>query len=133
TGDTLIYVTSSTINTYDNPNDYIPPPGVAGEVDPITNIRGKEQSLIMQIQDLPTGASGHLIKAQSYAPDQDLREYRQLKMFVNGGGRSSLNGVDLEMYLRFGDDVADASPSYYEYSQRLNPGCTDNEIIIDLD
>ena len=133
TGDTTIYVTSSTINTYDNPSDYDPPPGVAGEIDPVTDIRSKEQSLIIQIGDLPTGASGQLVKTGGYSSDQDLREYRQLKMYVNGGGRGSLIGADLEMYLRFGDRVTGDNLSYYEYSQALNPGWTDNEIIIDLD
>ncbi|MCB2200597.1 cell surface protein SprA [bacterium] len=132
-GDTTIFVTSSTINTYDNPNDYNPPPGVAGEVDPITDIRSKEQSLILQLNDMPTGATGKLIKTQGSANDQDLREYRKLKMFVNGGGRSNISGTDIEMFLRFGDRVTDDNPSYYEYSQRLQPGWSDNEIIIDLD
>lgn len=132
-GDTTIYVTSSTINTYDNPNDYNPPPGVAGEIDPITDIRSKEQSLIMQLNDMPTGATGKLIKTQGSANDQDLREYRKLKMYVNGGGRSNIAGTDLEMFLRFGDRVTEDNPSYYEYSQRLEPGWSENEIVIDLD
>lgn len=132
-GDTLIYVTAATINTFDNPEDYDPPPGVAGEVDPITDIRSKEQSLVLELLDMPRATEGQLIK--SLRRGQDLREYKRLKMFVHGGGRNpqSLADHDIEMFLRFGSGMSGANIGYYEYSQRLSPGWGGNEIDIDLD
>ncbi len=132
-GDSTVYVTGATINTYDNPEDYLPPPGVEGEIDPITDIRTKEQSLLIKVLNLPTAATGQLTK-YLMAP-QDLREYESLKMFVHGGGRNpeALAGRHLEMFLRFGTGLRGANEGYYEYSQRLNPGWAGNEIFIDLD
>ena len=40
------------INTEDN-SEYIPPDGVEGEYDRINQIRSKEQSLVMQFDNLP--------------------------------------------------------------------------------
>ncbi|MBD3167700.1 cell surface protein SprA, partial [bacterium] len=130
TGDTTLYVTSSIINTYDNETEYNPPPGVEGEIDPITDIRSKEQSLVLQVEDFPTGAEGRLVK--TLLSNQNLREYKQLKMFVHGGGRNvhAMGGKKLEMFLRFGRDM---DTEYYEYSQRLHPGWEDNNILINLD
>jgi cell surface protein SprA len=126
--DTLIYVSGSTINSVDNAEYYTAPPGVAGTIDPITNLRSKEQSLVLRIFDLPTAAEGQLIK--ELYDDQDLGEYRTLKMFVNG---YNLQECDLEMFLRFGDGLSGSDKAYYEYSQKVNPGWSGNEIIINLD
>ncbi|HEX04587.1 MAG TPA: cell surface protein SprA, partial [Bacteroidetes bacterium] len=133
TGDTTVYITASTINSYDNPEDYNPPSGVAGQVDPITNIRSKEQSLVLNIGDMPSATEGQLIKTLNN--NQDLREYRQLKMFVHGGGRNpqNLNDKNLEFFLRFGSGFEGANLGYYEYSLPIEPGWADNEILIDLD
>ncbi|MCB2212628.1 cell surface protein SprA [bacterium] len=133
TGDTTVYVTATTINTYDNSEDYNPPPGVAGEIDPITDIRSKEQSLVMSLRDIPTAVEGQLIKY--LYNEQDLREYRQLKMFVNGGGRNplALENKDLEFFLRFGSGLEGSNLGYYEYSLPLKPGWDENNIEINLD
>jgi len=133
-GDTLVYLTGATINTYDNAEDYDPPPGVEGEVDPITDLRQQEQSLVVQVLNLPSATEGQLIKTLYNA--QDLREYRYLKMFVHGGGRNveKMYDKDLEMFLRFGSGLdGSANESYYEYTQKLNPGWSGNDITIDLD
>ncbi|MBZ0265327.1 cell surface protein SprA [bacterium] len=135
TKDTVLYVSSSTINTHDNPEDYNPPPGVAGEIDPITDVRSKEQSLVMQVLDLPTGAEGQLTKILVGNQSHNYREYKYLKLYVNGGGRNTeaLKGKDLVMFFRFGTGLSGANKAYYEYSQRLSPGWKGNEIIIDID
>jgi len=131
TADTTVYVTGSTINTFDNPEIYSGPPGVAGEIDPITDVRSKEQSLVIQILDMPSAREGQLIKSLYRA--QDLREYKQLKMFVHGDNAAKLAGYDLEMFLRFGSGFEGANLGYYEYSQKLQPGWNGNSIVIDLD
>ncbi|MDP8208194.1 MAG: cell surface protein SprA [Candidatus Electryonea clarkiae] len=131
--DSSIYLTTTTINTHDNPEDYISPPGVAGDIDPITDIRSKEQSLVIKVLELPSAQEGQVIK--TLYRSQNLREYKILKMFVNGGGRfpQSLQGKNLEMFLRFGSGFSGNKLGYYEYSQRLQPGWSGNEITIDLD
>ena len=134
TGDTTTYVTGTTINTYDNYEDYTQPPGVSGDIDPVTNLRRREQSLVVKILDMPESTEGELVK-YLYS-SQDLREYRYLKMFVHGGGRhpDRLAGKNLEMFLRFGSGLEGSSnKGYYEYSQKLNPGWSGNDILIDLD
>ncbi|MFH0883175.1 MAG: cell surface protein SprA [bacterium] len=134
TRDTVTYVTGTTINTYDNFEDYSQPPGVSGDIDPVTNLRRREQSLVVKILDMPESAEGELVKYLYNS--QDLREYRYLKMFVHGGGRhpERLTGKNLEMFLRFGSGFEGSSnKGYYEYSQKLNPGWSGNNITIDLD
>ena len=135
TGDTTVYLSASTINTYDNPEDYNPPPGVLGEIDPIYDIRSKEQSLVIELLDLPTGAEGQLTKVLLGSQYHSYLEYKQLKMFVNGGGRNpeALNGKDLVMFFRFGSGLSGANRGYYEYTQRLQKGWAANEIVIDID
>jgi len=133
-GDTAVYVTGATINTYDNNEDYVQPPGVSGDIDPVTNLRRREQSLVVKILDMPQTAEGSLVKY--LYKTQDLREYKYLKMFVHGGGRhpERLAGKNLEMFLRFGSGLERSSNrAYYEYSQKLNPGWSGNDIVIDLD
>ncbi len=131
--DSVIYVESSTINTHDNPEDYEQPPGVEGEIDPVTDIRSKEQSLVLQVIEMPTAGEGMLVK--TLRRTQNLREYNQLKMFVHGGGRypENMAAHDMELFLRFGSGFRGANRAYYEYSLRLQPGWEGNEIIIDLD
>ncbi len=133
TGDTTVYVSASTINTFDNPEDYSPPAGVAGEIDPITNIRSKEQALVLNLRDMPSASEGQLTKYLNNP--HDLREYRQLKMFVHGGGRNpeNLENKTLEFFLRFGANLEGVNTAYYEYSLPLEQGWSDNTITVDLD
>ncbi|NQU05397.1 MAG: cell surface protein SprA, partial [Calditrichaeota bacterium] len=121
-------VSISVINSEDNKDKYVPPPGVTGERDPITGFIEKEQSLVLKIERLRSGESGQVIKNLSHRQSMNLIEYRQLKMFINlvdEYGRDR----DLELFFRFG---VDANSKYYEYSRRLKPGWQDNEVIIDL-
>ncbi|NQT34530.1 cell surface protein SprA [bacterium] len=120
-------VSVSVVNTDDNP-EYSPPPGVSGELDPITNLRSREQSLMLKINRLRGSETCEVIKQLSHHQKMDLSEYRRMKMFVylDDQGRD----CDLEMSLRFGYD---SDKRYYEYSRRLNPGWEGNEVIIDFD
>ncbi len=127
-------------NTHDNPDTeeargYYPPPGVAGEIDPVTNLRAQEQSLVLRINDLGSGESGSVKKTWE-RQSRNLLRYRKLKMFVNGGGATSperFKELDLWMHLRLGSG-GDLTSRYYEYSQRLHQGWDkENEIVIDFD
>lgn len=126
----------SVLNTHDNPEpDYVPPPGVSGEVDPVSGLRAQEQSLVLKIKHLGTGAIG--VAHKHLNQTAKMSEYRYLKMYVHGGGASGRltdrfgRELDLEMFIRFG---ADTTRRFYEYSQRLHPGWDpENEIVIDLD
>nr|MBC8465603.1 cell surface protein SprA [bacterium] len=126
------------INTHDNPEyneeDHTMPEGVAGEFDPVTQMRSKEQSLVIKINRLRTGEVGRIYK--HLMKKINLMNYKYLKMFVHGGNYKqslSVRGEDLnlEVFFRFG---ADTSRNYYEYSQILHPGWSEeNEILIDLE
>jgi len=136
-------VSVAVVNTHDNPAySQRQPPGVAGEVDPVSGLREKEQSLVIRVNRLGTGETGSVYK--TVRPSMDLIEYKRLKMFVRGGGESGRlidrygRPLDLEMFLRFGADFGKDSLSarsrYYEYSQRLAPSWAEsNEINIELD
>lgn len=123
------------INTHDNPPpEYIPPPGVSGELDPVTNQRAKEQSLVLKIDKLNTGETGSISKR--IQKGIDLLDYKFLKLFVHGGNYTEQltdrmgRELNLDMFFRFGDN----DKNYYEYSQRLFPGWSPhNEIIIDME
>lgn len=127
------------VNTFDNA-DYIPPDGVAGEVDPATDFQTQEQSLVLKIQRLRTGEEG-IVERDLPRQNMDLLEYRTLKMYVSGRCQGGIDKwvdrfdrkLDLEIFLRFGDGTGN-SKRYYEYSQQLHPGWSpENEIIIDFD
>jgi len=119
------------INSYDNPL-YIPPPGVAGYRDPITDIVSQEQSLLLNVNDLPRDSAGVVVRR--LFDTQDYLEYRKLKMFVHGGSivnEEIFNERDIWMFFRFG---ADTTLNYYEYRQRVWPGWHENnniEIVLD--
>ncbi len=129
------------VNTHDNPEyGHDQPPGVAGDIDPVSGIREKEQSMVIRVNKLGAGEVGSAQKLLTQK--MNLLEYRQLKMFVHGGGANGTlvdhfgRPLDLEMFLRFGSEVPRArnQAHYYEYSQRLSPGwAASNEIILDLE
>jgi len=129
-------VSIEVINTHDNP-EYSDrqPPGVAGELDPVTGLRAKEQSLVLKVNRLGPGETGMIYKHMQKSIS--LLDYKFLKMFVHGGGYSEQlvdrfnRPLDLEVFIRIGYDT---DKKFYEYSQRLNPGWhKENEIIIDLE
>ncbi|MFN3820901.1 MAG: cell surface protein SprA, partial [bacterium] len=134
-------VSVAVVNTHDNPEyGQLQPPGVAGAIDPVTGLRAKEQSLVIQINRLGTGETGAVYKSLPQGQAMNLTEYRRLKMFVRGGGwQGSLKDrmgrdADLEMFIRFGEDSSSRRPRYYEYAQRLHEGWSkENEIDVALE
>ncbi|MDZ7374429.1 MAG: cell surface protein SprA [candidate division KSB1 bacterium] len=126
--DTTVAVT--VVNTHDNP-EYRPPPGVSGEIDPITRVQAREQALVLKINDLKPGYSG-LIQKTFYSA-QDYLHYEKMKMYVFGkdpaGTHIRPDSSYIELFFRFGSDLK----NYYELRQRVYPGWDKrNEIVIDL-
>ncbi len=116
----------STINTEENAADYIQPPGVRGQRDPVTNLIAREQSIVLKVIDLAPKATARAQK--TFRNQVNFLEYNTLKMFVYGSDNIEEKGV--EMSFRFG---ADTTSNYYEIYQRLKPGWNDdNQIEIDL-
>jgi len=112
-------------NTEEN-SDYVqdPPPGVGGYVDPTTQVREKEQSLILVYEKFQPGDTGRARLATPVA--QDFTGYRFLRMLVHGDRNAdSLT----RMYYRFGQDSA----NYYYYSDVVRPGWTGNGVEVDFD
>lgn len=127
TADTTQYVSPAVINTHENPG-YRSPPGVEGEVDPITQLRQREQSLVLKINELDndtasTAPSGFFV-AKNLFQEYNLLEYKRLKMFVHGG--DSLEGA------RFADETfqlifrlaqnSDINANYYEIISGVKAG-----------
>ncbi|MBM3328409.1 MAG: cell surface protein SprA [Calditrichaeota bacterium] len=140
-GSTYDPVSIAVVNTHDNPEyNQVQPPGVAGEIDPVSGLRAKEQSLVVRVNRLGTGESGTIWKVLPQGQQLNLLEYRRIKMFVRGGGYSGLlkdrygRDVDIEMFVRFAEDTTTRNARYYEYSQRLRPGWADENLIdIEID
>ncbi|HHM23595.1 MAG TPA: cell surface protein SprA, partial [Bacteroidetes bacterium] len=127
--DTTVRVT--VVNTYDNP-DYDPPPGVAGEIDPITKVQQKEQSLVLKVKELPPGANGIVQKA--FFQPQSYINYKKMKMYVYGKDPYGLHiGQDttsIVLFFRFGAN----EHNYYEFREKVYPGWDKrNEMLIDFE
>ena len=126
-GDTLIREEKFEItvkNTQEN-SDYIPPPGIAGELDRKTGIREKEQSLVLNYQNLKPGhtATGYW---QLYQPE-NYTLYNRIQMYVYGDESTSDSSVIF--FFRMGQD----SLNFYEYRTVLEPGWSENnEVDIDF-
>ena len=123
------------INTEDN-SDYQPPDGVKGEYDRINQIRSKEQSLVMQFNNLPPYHHGSAQKTLYTLNDDQKRSfmtYDLMKMYVfgNSPGVTFLN-TDVEIFLRFG-----LGDDYYEITQPVYNGWDEdkgrNSIELELD
>jgi hypothetical protein len=126
--DTTVAVT--VVNTHDNP-EYRPPPGVSGEIDPITRVQAREQALVLKVSDLKPGYSGLVQK--TFFSAQDYLHYEKMKMYVYGkdpaGTHIRQDTSYIELFFRFGSDLK----NYYELRQRVYPGWDKrNEIVIDL-
>ncbi|HVP36799.1 MAG TPA: cell surface protein SprA, partial [Terriglobales bacterium] len=110
------------VNTYDN-NDYTPPPGIAGILDRSTNVREKEQSLVLKYDKLKPGHYGSAYRILYKA--EDYTNYQGLKMYVSGPTNSS----GAKFFYRMGTD----SLNFYEYHSNLYPGWdTRNEVNMDF-
>jgi hypothetical protein len=106
-------------NTHENA-DYDPPPKVAGVLDRKTQVREKEQSLVLRFEELKPYHSGsaHRILYST----EDYTNYRYMKMWIHG----SENTSDILFFFRMGLD----STNYYEYYTEVTPGW--NEMLIDF-
>ena len=142
------------INTEDNPNRYnadgipgsyaTPPEGVEGILDPITQLRSKEQSLVIRADDL---APDHTVVADKLfqgSVAKDFIHYQTMKMFVHGWDRSQGGvyeatfsdyirpedgGSDLEFFFRFGE----TDNNFYEIRKPIYPGWDDrNHLDVNL-
>lgn len=122
-------VTISVVNTHDN-DDYRPPPGVEGEVDRITRVIAKEQSLVLRVNGLQPGYSGKVQK--TFYDAQDYIHYNTMKMFVFGRDDYASHITDdsshIEFFLRFGAD----ENNYYEIREKVFDGWGKNTIEVDL-
>lgn len=108
------------INTHEN-TDYDPPPGVAGILDRQTQVRAKEQSLVLRFKDLKPNHLG--IAKRILYEAENYTNYKKMGMWVHGPDNSS----NIEFFFRIGED----STNYYEYFSELSSGW--NEMEIDFD
>ena len=125
-------------NTADNTNPennyssyYIPPPGAQGDyIDAERTVRGKEQSLVMEINDLESGDRAEIYKSSKFVTSKlSFHKYKKLKFFMRAHDldiysqddryRMPTTRDEFRMananrnyfYLKFGID----SKSFYEY------------------
>jgi cell surface protein SprA len=141
--DSTEYVSTAVINTHENPG-YNSPPGVEGEVDPITNLRQREQSLVLKINDLynygpnippsPTGVPREFFVAKNLYQETNLTEYKRLKMFVHGGDTLEIrdphfHAEEFQLILRFGLNYSDLNNNYYDIVETVQPGWSPENVI----
>ena len=123
----------SVINDEDNPN-YIPPKGVFGEYDQINQIRSKEQSLVLQFENLDPDYKGAAKKilAMDEKKGQSFLMYDRMKMFVYGNSDfASSDETDLKFFIQFGNGdeyYKVTKPVYDTWDEDLKR----NEINLDL-
>jgi hypothetical protein len=128
--DSTEFVTSAVINNHENPR-YTSPPGVQGEIDPITNLRQREQSLVLKIEELQ-GLSDNssqlppseFFTAKNLYQQLNMIEYKRLKMFVHGGGidETQFPGDKYELVLRLGTSFSNTNQNYYDIVKQVYPG-----------
>ena len=106
-------------NTHQN-RDYNPPPGVKVERDPLTNIREREQSLVLMFEGLKPGHQATAYR--TLVQPQDYTDYQTLKLWVFKAPVSPV-----EFLLRFGAD----EENYYQYKTPLSEGW--NQVTVDLE
>lgn len=121
----------STVNIEENGNrtpiPYVVPPGITRQRDfnnYTTNTQLNEQALQVTVKNLRDGYS----KATFKTFYNDLRQYKQLDMFVHAEGPQLQNG-DVSAFIRLGVDYVD---NYYEYEvplQVTQPGTKDPDAI----
>ena len=120
-----------TVNIEENgtrtPIPYVVPPGINRQTDYSNlqaNTKLNEQSLSVLVNNLADGYSRAAFKLFN----NDLRQYKELDMFIHGEGAGLRNG-DISAFIRLGSDYIN---NYYEYSIPLEitpPGTTDPNVI----
>jgi hypothetical protein len=120
----------TTANTHEN-QEYYPPPGVKAEIDRQTKIRKKEQSLMVQVENLGPGNTAFVYRNFE---KMNFTDYTKLSMFAHGpeDGLFPMAGASdspVELVLRFGAD----KENYYEYHTMLYSGwASANKVEIDF-
>ncbi len=127
------------VNNEDN-DDYEPPKGVQGEFDQINQIRLKEQSLVLQFNDLGPQEEGAAKKnLTKLAGDraQSYMAYKTMKLYTYGKGSAIWSDTsDVEFFIRFGhfDGLEEV---FYEVRQPVYKEWDEDEgrnaLAIDLD
>jgi cell surface protein SprA len=108
------------------PANYTSPPDVEGIKDRITQAVSKEQSLVMQLKELPR--ESRVEARKQFREKINLINYKRMKMFVYGN--RLLPKDSLVFYIRFGP----TDRVYYEYREKVVAGWAgENEIEIDFE
>ncbi|MCC6817318.1 MAG: cell surface protein SprA [Bacteroidia bacterium] len=103
----------STVNIEENgkrqPIRYVEPPGISRVRDPASQnfVQQNEQSLSLRVCNLKGGDSRAAYKTTNF----DIRNYKNLKMFVHAEG-SDLKDGEMSAFIRIGTDLVS---NYYEY------------------
>ena len=114
-------------NTQEHANSYQSPPGVYGEYNRDTGVQEKEQSLVLQYENLypgqQVGAFWSLLQPQDYTL------YQKMKMYVHGD-ESLTSSQPVTFFFRVGTD---STNNFYEYRTKLYPGWdTRNYVAMDF-
>ncbi len=121
---------TTVINTDENPN-YLPPPGVQGQFDPIRRLRLKEQALVLSATELHSNEIA--VAKKALAQPESFATHKRLKMFVYGQNVADpyirLDSSAVVFFLRFGAD----EKNFYEFREQVFPGWDQrNEMNLDL-
>ena len=125
-------ISVQTVNIEENstrtPVNYVLPPGVSRQTDPgqAQLIAQNEQAMVLRVMNL----SPHDARAMYKNTGYDMRQYRNLQMFVHAEKMESLDpdlkDGDLTCFIRLGTDLRN---NYYEYEIPLHltaPGMYNN-------
>jgi hypothetical protein len=129
--DTTERLTTAVINSHENNPGYKSPPGVEGDIDPITNLQQREQSLVLKIKKLDDEHRVAFVAKNLYQ-EYNLLEYKRLKMFVHGG--DSLEGLNFrdeqyQLILRLGQSYTNIYTNYYDVVLTVKPGWDPTNVI----
>lgn len=113
--------------------DYKPPPGVKIRRNINSRTREREQSLVLNFDNLESRHEALATRVLSLTRPANYTKYTQLRMYIHGDEQQTEyagpDSSDLELFLRFGVD----STNYYEYATRVFPGWDRrNEVEVDL-
>ncbi len=100
-----------------SPVNYVLPPGISRQTDPgqAQLISQNEQALVMRVHNLDYNNARAVYKSTM----MDMRNYKQLKMFVHAEsipGERELKDDELSCFIRLGTDM---TSNYYEYEVPL--------------
>jgi cell surface protein SprA len=120
-------------NSRKSPVNYVLPPGISRVTDPgnpqIAHLN--EQSLLLKVKGLEDADARAVFKNVQL----DLRQYKQLEMFIHAealpGLESEVNDYELSAFIRLGSDYQN---NYYEIEVPLEltmPGAYDNDKVAD--